>query len=181
MTRTMPAPFIFHPGQGIVQSKNNTLYALLASACLIVAAPAVANEGSHVLSLQLGPYVHHWDHDPDHKNTPGLIGLEYMAPSQWLAGASFLRNSFDQPTEYYYAGKRWDLDSISSNLYVKVTAGALLGYTGRYEDKIPFNHNGVAFAVIPALGYQVDRYSAQVALLGTAGVMFTFGIDLAKW
>ncbi len=165
----------------MMNKQKKTIAACCAAlAACVCALPAQADEG-HVLSLQFGPYVHHWDRDPEHNNTPAMVGLEYMAPSRWLAGASFLRNSFDQPTEYYYAGKRWDLDGISSNLYVKVTAGALLGYTGRYEDKIPFNHKGTAFAVIPALGYQVDRYSAQVALLGTAGVLFTFGVDLGSW
>lgn len=145
------------------------------------AASAGPDAPSHKLGLQFGPYVHHWSPEPEHNNAPWLVGLEYESPSRWIAGASWLRNSFDQSTEYYYAGKRWPLESVSPNLYVKVTAGALLGYTGEYEDKIPLNHKGVAFAVIPALGWQVDRYNAQVALLGTAGLMFTFGIDLAKW
>ncbi|WP_018412736.1 hypothetical protein [Methyloversatilis thermotolerans] len=156
-------------------------FGLPALGLFLCASPAHAQDKGHTIGLQFAPYVLHWDSDPEHDNTPGLIGVEYMAPSQWLAGASILRNSFGQPTEYYYAGKRWDLDGLSPNLYAKVTAGALVGYTGRYEDKIPFNHDGVAFAVIPAIGYQVDRFNAQVALLGTAGVMFTIGVDLFKW
>jgi hypothetical protein len=136
---------------------------------------------SNRLGLQIGPYVHHWDHEPDHKNTPGLFGLEYETAERWNVGAAFFRNSFDQASEYYYAGKSWPVTALDPDLYVKLTAGALLGYSGRYEDKIPLNHKGVAFAVIPALGYRYDRYNAQLALLGTAGVMFTFGIDLARW
>jgi hypothetical protein len=160
---------------------NRSVLLPLAFTLFLPAFAVHAQASGHTLGLQLGPYVHHWDSDPEHDNTPDLVGLEYMAPTQWLGGASFLRNSFGQPTEYYYVGKRWDLDALNPNLYIKVTAGALLGYTGRYEDKIPFNHNGVAFAVVPAVGYQIDRFNAQVALLGTAGVMFTIGVDLFKW
>jgi hypothetical protein len=136
---------------------------------------------SHGLALQFGPYVHHWDHDPDHNNTPGLLGLEYQSPTRWVAGGAWFRNSYEQASEYYYAGRSWPIEAVSPNLYVKVTAGALLGYSGEYEDKIPFNRKGVAFAVIPALGYQYDRYNAQVALLGTAGFMITFGVELGRW
>ncbi len=149
----------------------------------LMSASATADEGASAgkIALQFGPYVHHWSPEPEHNNAPWLIGLEYESPARWIAGASWLSNSFDQATEYYYAGRRWSIDAISPDLYVKLTAGALLGYTGEYEDKIPLNHKGVAFAVIPALGYQVDRYNAQIALLGTAGFMITFGMDLFSW
>jgi hypothetical protein len=149
----------------------------------LISATGVADAGalSGKVALQFGPYVHHWSPEPEHNNAPWLVGLEYESPARWIAGASWLRNSFDQSTEYYYVGRSWRIDAISSRLYVKVTAGALLGYSGEYEDKIPLNHKGVALAVIPALGYQVDRYNAQLALLGTAGFMITFGMDLFSW
>ncbi len=161
--------------------KTSAVITSIALTLLSATAVAGADPATGTLGLQFGPYVHHWRHDPDHNDTPWLLGLEYRSPERWVVGASWFRNSFDQSASYYYAGRSWPVEAISPNLYVKVTAGALLGYTGRSEDKIPFNHNGVAFAVIPALGYQFDRYNAQVALLGTAGVMFTFGIDLPSW
>ncbi len=154
---------------------------LCAAGLASAAASADTTAPSHRLGLQIGPYVHHWDHESDHNDTPALFGLEYESPTRWNVGAAWFRNSFDQASEYYYAGRSWPIEAVSPNLYVKVTAGALLGYTGEYEDKIPFNRKGVAFAVIPALGYQYDRYNAQVALLGTAGFMVTFGIDLGRW
>jgi hypothetical protein len=160
--------------------KCQIFLALVLAACGATAHADGGASGQKVM-LQYGPYVHHWSDDPDHNNTPGLIGLEYETASRWNVGASWFRNSFDQASEYYYVGKSWPVDVISPNLYVKVTAGALLGYTGRYEDKIPFNRNGVAFAVIPAIGYQMDRVNAQVAVLGTAGFMVTFGLDVVKW
>lgn len=154
---------------------------LCAASHFSVAASADDTAPAHRLSLQFGPYVHHWEHDAEHNNTPGLLGLEYQSPARWNVGAAWFRNSFEQASEYYYAGRSWPIEVVSPNLYVKVTAGALLGYTGEYENKIPFNHKGVAFAVIPALGYQYGRYNAQAALLGSAGFMITFGMDLGRW
>ena len=64
--------------------------------------------------------------------------------ARWLAGASHFNNSFDQKCQYLYFGKYWPLESIDSNLYFKLSGGVLLGYKEPYENKIPFNHNGVA-------------------------------------
>lgn len=180
VSATLLARQVFNPWQPALTTTHGFL---IGCALGLISATAAADAGTSAgkVALQFGPYVHHWSPEPEHNNAPWLIGLEYESPERWIAGASWLSNSFDQSTEYYYAGKSWSIDAISPNLYVKVTAGALLGYTGEYEDKIPLNHKGVAFAVIPALGYQVGRYNAQVALLGTAGFMVTFGMDLFSW
>lgn len=168
------------PGQAALISFSRCIL-LCAAGLASTSAAADASAPSHRIALQLGPHVRHWDRDPDHNTTPSLFGLEYASPTRWNVGAAWFRNSYEQASEYYYAGRSWAIESVSPDLYVKVTAGALLGYSGEYEDKIPFNRKGVAFAVIPALGYQYDRYNAQVALLGTAGFMITFGIDLGRW
>jgi hypothetical protein len=136
---------------------------------------------THTLGIQYAPYVYHWEHNPEHNNTPNLMGLEYKVPSQWVFGGVVFDNSFDQPSQYYYAGKQWTFDAVSPNLYAKLTAGPLLGYTGEYEDKIPVNHKGMGLGAIPAVGYQLEGVNAQLALLGTAGFMFTFGADLLSW
>ena len=95
-------------------------------------------------------------------------------------GAAYFNNSFDQKCEYLYFGKSWPLESIDRNLYFKLTGGVLLGYKEPYENKIPFNHNGVAPGLVPALGYRFGDFNVQVNLLGTAAVMFTAGYDLFK-
>ncbi|HWH49138.1 MAG TPA: hypothetical protein VN664_15155, partial [Burkholderiales bacterium] len=64
--------------------------------------------------------------------------------------------------------------------YFKITGGPLYGYKGAYEDKIPLNSNGVGLAIIPGVGYQYQRASAQLVILGTAAVMLTFGYDFGK-
>ena len=47
---------------------------------------------------------------------------------------------------------------------------------GQYQHKVPLNHGGFSPGLIPALGYKLtERDSLQVKLLGTAGVMFSYG------
>lgn len=139
-----------------------------------------ANDGAR-LTFQLAPYVLHYNSDPDHNHYPWLVGLEYESRAHWSAGAASFRNSFDQPSSYWYAGKRWFLGPGAENLYLKVTGGLLLGYDAPYEDKIPLNRDGVALAVIPAIGYQFQGFNMQFIMLGSAGFMFSLGIDLARW
>lgn len=152
-------------------------------AVLSLAGPAHAEEGSHDtrLMLQIAPIVVHYNPDPDHNNNPRLLGLEYETRTHWVAGGSSFRNSFDQPSSYWYVGKRWFLEPIHENLYFKLTAGVLLGYDDPYEDKIPFNKSGVAFAPLPAVGYQHKRFNAQLVLLGTSALMLTLGYDIKTW
>jgi hypothetical protein len=142
---------------------------------------AHAEQSGSVLMGQFGPYVVHFHYDPEHTDFPWMVGLEWESRDRWIVGGSVFRNSFDQPSQYYYVGRRWFLDRIDDNLYFKITGGALLGYDEPYEDKIPFNHDGIAPAIIPALGYQFRRANAQVIFLGLNGLMFTFGFDLKKW
>ena len=51
----------------------------------------------------------------------------------------------------------------------------IYGYRGKYKDKVPYNHGGFSPAIIPAIGYRLTPVDAvQVAILGTAGVMFSY-------
>lgn len=138
-----------------------------------------------VLMIQAAPDTIHFHPDSEHAKYSWLIGLEWQAPSRWVAGAAYFNNSFDQKSQYLYAGKFWTLDAISDrpfmkDFYFKLTGGVVLGYKDRYEDKIPFNHNGIAPGIIPALGYKFGDFNIQANLLGDAGLMFTFGYDLLK-
>ncbi len=142
-------------------------------------------EDGDVLMLQAAPGAIHFNSDPEHAKYSWLVGLEWQSASHWLVGASYFNNSFNQKCEYLYFGKSWPLDFISDNalfksLYFKLTGGLLLGYKEPYEDKIPFNNNGVAPGLVPALGYQYGDFNVQLNLLGGAGVMFTFGYNFLK-
>ncbi len=60
-------------------------------------------------------------------------------------------------------------------LYTKVSAGFIYGYKGKHKDAIAFNQMGIAPAVIPSLGYAfTPKDSAEVFLLGTAGLTFSY-------
>lgn len=135
-----------------------------------------------LLMLQAAPGAIHYSSSPDHAKFSWLVGLEWQSPERWLVGGAYFNNSFDQKCQYYYVGKSWTLDFISDNelfksLYFKLTGGLLLGYKEPYEDKIPFNNNGVAPGIVPGLGYKYENFSVQLDALGTAGLMFTFGYD----
>lgn len=147
---------------------------------ILLAALATEAQASHVLSIHYGPYVHHWTPDPRHNDAPDLIGLEVENTEEWLAGAMWFHNSYHQPSQYFYVGRRWSSEAVPG-LYAKLTAGPLLGYKGEFEDKIPVNKDGVGLGLIPGIGYQYERFSAQFAILGTAGYLITFGSDLLSW
>jgi hypothetical protein len=137
----------------------------------------VISEGDRVM-LQLGPYVYHRIDNTGHNQWPRLIGLEYESVSHWLAGAVSFRNSYYQNAAYLYGGKRWFIDGVSDHLYFKLSAGLVYGYKEPYENKLPVNHNGYGLGIVPALGLQYGRVNAQIELLGTIGLAFTFGYDI---
>lgn len=147
--------------------------------CALTARADVFADGDHVM-LQFGPYVYHREYDSAHNNTPMLIGAEWESASRWELGASYFRNSFYQPCLYIYGGRRWFLGSADDGIYFKVTGGLIYGYKAPYESKIPLNDRGFGLGVLPAIGYQYQRANAQLVLLGTAGLMLTFGYDFWK-
>ncbi|PKN11971.1 MAG: hypothetical protein CVU69_09500 [Deltaproteobacteria bacterium HGW-Deltaproteobacteria-4] len=95
-------------------------------------------------------------------------------------GAAYFQNSFDQPSGYLYGGKRWNKNAGLNQLYFKLTAGVLLGYVDPHDRAIPLNWKGIGVGVIPVFGYQRQRVSTQIAVLGFSGVMFMFGYDLME-
>lgn len=143
------------------------------------AGAAVFQEGD-LLMVQAAPDVIHYSNDPDHADHSWLVGLEWQSAENWLGGAAYFNNSFDQKSQYIYFGKVWPVEAVNENLYVKLTGGLLLGYKKPYENKIPINWDGVGLGALPAIGYKFGDASIQINFLGTAGVMFTFGYDLLK-
>jgi len=126
--------------------------------------------------LTLSPYTLHWGGEtPEHK--PVVLGsLDRSMEGNRLCGMSLFSNSFGQPTVYVYLGQRWDPLFDDSKWFVKVTAGIFYGYVGKYKDKVPFNYNGFSPGIIPSFGYAFSpTNSAQVLVLGNAGLMFAYG------
>lgn len=153
----------------------------LALVLVVPAAAAQESESNDRLTLVLGPYVYHYSYDPAHNDYPALTGLEWGPRGSWLDyGVVYFRNSFSQPSVYAYAGKRWFARDDDQGPFLNITAGPLYGYRGQYEDKVPFNNNGLAWAIIPGIGYQYHDFNAQFVLLGSAALLFTFGYDFSK-
>lgn len=164
----------------IVRSASRMLVVVLSLMLFDLAHADDTASGSR-LSLQLGPSTFHFQPDPEHNNDTWLTGLELESAERWLVGAVYFRNSFYQHSGYIYAGKRWFPDVLPENVYVKLTGGLLLGYNEPYDNKIPLNHrDGIGLGVLPAVGYQFERANVQLVLLGTAGLMVTFAVDLLK-
>ena len=133
-----------------------------------------------VIMVQAAPSVIHFDYSSDHVKYSWLVGVEWLRDSRWLAGFSYFNNSFGQICQYYYGGRWFPLGDGDTNWYLKLTGGVIVGYKDPYEDKVPFNSNGVGPAIIPGLGYKINRFNVQVNMLGTAGLMVTVGYDLFR-
>jgi len=134
-----------------------------------------APEPSHRGEFTFSPYTHHWGYSAEHKPVV-LVALDEQLPGNRFCGVSFFSNSFGQPSTYVYAGQQFNSLLGNPNLFVKVTAGVLYGYVGKYKDKVPLNHDGFSPAIIPSIGYRFNEHdSVQVKVLGTAGLMFSYG------
>ena len=133
------------------------------------------------LTFVFGPYVYHYHYDVNHNDTPWLTGFEW-GPQGWWAdiGAVYFENSFSQPSVYVYAAKRWFVRDDEQGPYLKLTGGPLYGYRGQYENRVPFNHNGLAWGIIPGIGYQYHSVDAQLVILGTSALLLTFGYDFSR-
>ena len=128
--------------------------------------------------LETSLYTHHFSYDPAHVDKQKLILGEWNITEQWLVGASFFDNSFGQPTHYIYGGWRWRPFEQLQPFYVKLSAGLVHGYKDPYQDKIPFNHSGVAPAIVPSVGYCFNRFCSELILFGGAGMLITVGVTI---
>ncbi|MDW5378396.1 hypothetical protein R6258_15855 [Halomonas sp. HP20-15] len=127
--------------------------------------------------VQTSLWTHHYSSDAKYNDHQNLIGVELHSTDRWLAGAAWLKNSFEQPTWYFYAGREFTLWRPRHDVDVraKLTAGGIRGYDGDKQDNIAFNHYGIAPAILPAVGARWGRFESDVILFGTAGMMLTAG------
>jgi len=155
-------------------------HALRCAIVLLAAMPDGYGREPEQWWLQFSPYTKHFASSPEQRPGVWMIGVERESASGGLAGAVLFRNSFAQPSAYFYPwGARYKGLFGVEPLFLKWSAGVLYGYKAPYEDKVPLNVDGFSPAVIPALGWQLGpRISAQANLLGTAGIMFQISADL---
>ena len=169
------------------QSLSRLFTAIIAVLALAMALPLAASDaepGEQAASgweidhwrVAFSFYTHHFDPDPDHNNDQNLIGVETHFNNAWFAGAAVFDNSFGQPSQFVFMGKRWQIMG-SEHWYFKLMGGLLHGYKEPYEDKIPLNGLGVAPAIVPALGYKHRRVFVEANLGGLAVVTMTAGFS----
>lgn len=150
--------------------------AVAAAGCMAPHAVAGAQDERGQWTLITSNLVSHYRSNPDHNNHPGMIGLEYRRPgSGWLVGGITFSNSFSQRSHYAFVGRRFEARNLP--VYAKVTGGLIQGYRGEFRDRIPFNRLGVAPAVVPTVGIQVDRFSTEVAVLGNSALALMVNFD----
>lgn len=151
-------------------------------------APAVTNTPAKTLSeaapykynLQLSPYTQHYSpKDPEDRDV-FLVGVEREHPNGKVDGAAFFSNTFGQESVYLFPwGGVYKGILGYPKLSFKWTAGIIYGYKPPYDKKVPLNYKGFSPAAIPALNYEFDsKWSAQVNILGSAGVMFQLSVPL---
>lgn len=126
----------------------------------------------------LSPFSHHFRTSAEHRYVWAL-GAEWQRNDDWLAGASYFRNSFGQPSAYLYVGKRWTSLLGQPALFAQLSGGMLYGYRGQYEDKVPLNNNGFSPGALASLGWQLNKQFAITGhMLGDAGLMIQLSYDL---
>jgi hypothetical protein len=122
--------------------------------------------------IEYSPLTHHYQFSEDHKYVWSL-GLERQNPDRSLYGLTAFSNSYGQPSAYAYYGHVFNnVWQHYDALYFKLTAGVIYGYKVPFEDKVLLNYNGFSPAIIPAMGWRLDKdWSVQTNFLGTAAIM----------
>jgi hypothetical protein len=128
--------------------------------------------------LETSIYTTHFHYDPAHDNHQHLILGEWNITEQWLVGGSVFDNSFGQASQYVYGGYRFRPFETLQPFYFKVSVGLVHGYTGQYQHKIPLNNSGIAPAIVPSVGYCLNRFCSELVIFGTAGALLTFGVTI---
>ena len=128
--------------------------------------------------LQTSLYTVHFNSDPDHDNTQNLILFEWNITENWLVGGAVFDNSFGQNSQYIYGGYRFRPFETLQPLYFKISAGIVHGYSGEFQNKIPFNGSGFAPVIVPSMGYCVNRFCSELVIFGSAGLLVTFGVTI---
>jgi hypothetical protein len=96
-------------------------------------------------------------------------------------GAALFRNSFGDPTVYLYPwGKSYPNFLGVERLTAKWSAGLIYGYVGKWEDRVPFNHNGFSPGFVPALTWKLGGGYEALLIFPTTNLMFGLQIPLER-
>lgn len=148
---------------------------------LLALAPLAVNAGvfekGDAIFLQTSLWTVHFRPSEDHINNQRLLNAELDKASGWVFGFAYFHNSFNQASQYLYAGHSWTIPKTREWAYFKLTGGLLHGYKGEHQDAIPFNNSGIAPAILPSIGVKYKRFQSELMLFGTAGMMLSLGFN----
>ncbi len=134
-------------------------------------------QGAGHWRIAAAPYAPHFRYSAEHRAVYALA-IERQRADDWLAGLSYFRNSFGQPSAYGYVGKRFNAPWNVEALFFQASAGVLYGYKGKYKNKVALNYGGFAPGALVGAGWNFDRQTAlTLHLLGDAAVMFQLSYD----
>ena len=142
------------------------------------ATDGAAWQGDGYWRVALAPLAPHFRYSPEHRRVWALA-IERQRPDDWLAGLSYFRNSFGQPSAYGYIGRRFmGLIEGRPEFFAQASAGILYGYKGAYKNKVALNVAGFAPGALVGLGWQYNRDAAvTLHLLGDAALMLQLSWD----
>jgi hypothetical protein len=127
--------------------------------------------------VMVSPYTLHYHYSEDHRHVY-MLGVERQRADGYLAGASWFRNSFGQPSAYVYLGKRFSNFTVYAPLFAQLTGGILYGYRPPFEDKVPLNYKGFSPGAVVSVGWQfTPTLSTQLNFLGNSALMLQFSAD----
>lgn len=146
---------------------------------IVLLAPALARadrfEPADEIVVATNVYNVHYHYSPEHLAYSPLINAEWRRHSGWIVGGALFLNSFGQFTQFGYAGYLWNFGPGDSGFYGKIVGGVLHGYTGKYANKVPFNHGGFSPGVIPTLGYRFGHLRIDTQIEWNVGLALTVG------
>lgn len=126
----------------------------------------------------IAPFSLHFRYSDEHRYV-WAVGIENQRSDYWIAGASFFRNSFGQPSSYAYVGKRFPSLFGQPQLFGQLSAGVMYGYRGAYQRKVPANYQGFSPGALVSLGWQfTPRVAVTAHMLGDAGMMLQLSYEL---
>ncbi len=120
----------------------------------------------------------HFHPKDEHNNQQNMINFSWYWKSGYFLGAAIFKNSFHQPSQFGYMGRKWVIPGTRDLLYGGIIGGFIHGYDGEHKEDIPLNDHGVAPAILPLLGIRYKHVQSQLIFFGTAGITWTLGFDI---
>ncbi len=137
----------------------------------------LAESNANELWLKTSLYNYHFlVNDWDYNERNALIGLEYVDDKNYLYGASYFNNSFNDTSFEAHVGKRWHFGKSGwfTNAYMTVATGYKKKYVDYEKNRMVTLKTVVGpFNILPAvsLGYNYKAFSLVNNIIGNAYVI----------